>query len=379
MSSRTLDAAARVTRPHRTALAIPLHPRTWRAALRIDMSRVGVAAPVRVGIAVGLMLAVGGMTGHRDVAGFAALGALTSAFCRPDPHAVRFGRLGVLGVGLVLSVLLGSTIGVLDASVVTEIVAISVMAGIAATVVRMLHIVGPGAVIFVFAATGAAGFAQTADDLGRAVAATAIGAVCGVAASLAPWILEIGPARDHGARERHDSARHESIRSSLLRRPTPDLVRHGVWIAVAAALSGAAAAACGLSHPLWATMGAVAAMQGATYHVTVDRGIQRLLGNVGGALLAAALLALPLGYWGALVWIVVLQTAAEIASTVNYAVTSLAVTPMALLLTALSAGLRPEAALDRVLDTVVGVVVGVVVTALSIRRRDAARAAIDTD
>ena len=96
-------------------------------------------------------------------------------------------------------------------------------------------------------------------------------------------------------------------------------------------------------------------------------------------LAAAALLALPLGYWGALVWIVVLQTAAEIASTVNYAVTSLAVTPMALLLTALSAGLRPEAALDRVLDTVVGVVVGVVVTALSIRRRDAARAAIDTD
>lgn len=105
--------------------------------------------------------------------------------------------------------------------------------------------------------------------------------------------------------------------------------------------------------------------------MTVHRGVQRLLGNVGGALLAAALLALPLGYWGAVVAIVIFQTVAEIASTVNYAVTSLAVTPMELLLTGLGAGLAPSVALDRVLDTAVGIVTGIVIAAVTITGADA--------
>jgi uncharacterized membrane protein YccC len=46
------------------------------------------------------------------------------------------------------------------------------------------------------------------------------------------------------------------------------------------------------------------------------------------------------------------------------------VTPMALLLTGLSAGLAPHVALDRVLDTAVGVIVGVVIAALTISGAD---------
>jgi uncharacterized membrane protein YccC len=107
--------------------------------------------------------------------------------------------------------------------------------------------------------------------------------------------------------------------------------------------------------------------------MAVHRGVQRLLGNVGGAALAAGLLALPLGYWGAVAAIVVFQTAAEIASTVNYALTSLAVTPMALLLTGLQAGLAPAVAVDRVLDTAVGIVTGIVIAAVTISGSDAGR------
>ena len=340
--------------------------------LRVDRTRIGVAAPIRVGVAVGFVLVVAGVTGHRDIAGFAALGALTSAFCRPDPHAVRLARLGVLGVGLVGSVLVGSTIGIVGAPPIIEVMVISVMAGVAAMTLRALHIVGPGAVIFVFSATGAAGFAHTVDDLGRATAATAIGAVCGVAASLTPWLLAyLRPSENRPATPNSPVVRHESIRTILLRGPSSDITTHGLWITVAGVISGALALSVGLSHPLWATMGAVAAMQGATYRVTVDRAIARLVGNVGGALVAAALLALPLGYWGAIGAIVILQTVAEIMAPVNYAVTSLAVTPMALLLTALSAGLAPEVALDRVVDTLIGVVIGVVVAALTISRNDA--------
>ncbi len=354
------------------ALAVPFHRHSWTSVLRVDRTRIGVAAPIRVGVAVGFVLVVAGVTGHRDIAGFAALGALTSAFCRPDPHAVRLARLGVLGVGLVGSVLVGSTIGIVGAPPIIEVLVISVMAGVAAMTLRALHIVGPGAVIFVFSATGAAGFAHTVDDLGRATAATAVGSVCGVAASLTPWLLTyLRPSENRSATPSSSAVRHESIRTILARRPSSDITTHGLWITVAGVISGALALSVGLSHPLWATMGAVAAMQGVTYRVTVDRAIARLVGNVGGALVAAALLALPLGYWGAIGAIVILQTVAEIMAPVNYAVTSLAVTPMALLLTALSAGLAPEVALDRVVDTLIGVVIGVVVAALTISRNDA--------
>ena len=113
-------------------------------------------------------------------------------------------------------------------------------------------------------------------------------------------------------------------------------------------------------------------MQGVEYHLTVRRGVQRLLGNLGGAVIAGILLAVPLGYWGAVAGIVIFQVLAEILSTVNYALCSLAVTPMALLLTGLSAGLSPEAAVDRVLDTAIGIVVGIVVAALAVRGHDIA-------
>ena len=145
----------------------------------------------------------------------------------------------------------------------------------------------------------------------------------------------------------------------------------GARITVAGAAGAAIAVSLGLEHPMWATMGAVATMQGVGYHVAIHRGVQRLLGNVGGAVLAAGLLALPLGYWGTVAAIVIFQTVAEIASTVNYALTSLAVTPMALLMTSLGAGLLPEVAVDRVLDTGVGILTGIVIAAITISRAEA--------
>lgn len=359
------------------ALTHAVRPSTWRSALAVDISRASVAVPIRVGIAVGAMLVIGGLTGQRDVAGFAALGALVSAFCRPDAYPVRAQRLAALGIGVMASVALGSAVGIAEAPVGVEIIVISLLGGVAALLVGMLHIVGPGAVIFVFAATGAAGFATDTADLTRAVLAASIGAACGVIASLAPWIggavrRRLLPRGRHHTTPQQVVA-HASVWQDLRRRPRRDLVVNSLRIAVAAALSAVVASAIGLSHPMWAAMGAIAAMQGATYHVTVQRGAQRLLGNITGGLIAAGLLALGLNYWGAVVAIVICQTAAEIMSTANYAITSTAVTPMALLLTALGAGLSPSAAMDRVGDTLIGVVVGIVVAVITISRHELGR------
>ncbi|MFW0795741.1 FUSC family protein [Gordonia sp. CPCC 205515] len=344
-----------------SALAHSVRPTTWRAALTIDMSRAAVAAPIRVGIAIAVVLIVGGLTGHRDIAGFAALGAVIAAFCRPDPYRVRAGRLFAIGVGIVAATAAGGVLGTLHAPASVQIIAVAVLAGLAALLVGMLRIVGPGAVIFVFAAAAAVGSVHDTDMLRRAVIATALGAIVGAIASLAPWLL---------GRARSEHTKYESVWRMLTRAPQKELVSNCVRIVVASAASAAAATALGLSHPMWAAMGAMTALQGIAYHVTVQRGVQRLLGNIAGAALAAILLGIGLGYWGAVIAIVIFQVVAEIMSTVNYALCSMAVTPMALLLTALSAGLTPAAAVDRIADTLIGVVIGIVVAALTITRGD---------
>ncbi|WHU48085.1 FUSC family protein [Gordonia sp. L191] len=369
-ASPYLDLPARPSR--RAALRHAVSVRAWRDALSMDTSRIGYAAPLRVGMAVGVVLVIGGLTGHRDIAGLAALGTLISAFCRPDPYPVRAGRLGVLAVAITTAVGIGAALGAFSAPLLVEIGVISALAGAAAYLVSALHIVGPGGIIFVFAATGAAGFAGDLTDVGRAVAATALGSVIGMFAALAPWLIAMSTLR--GRAGITGSATRESLWTQLAGGHSSHTRRHLlIWaarITVAAAAAAGGAAAAGLAHPMWAAMGAMAAMQGVSYHHTVSRGVARLLGNIGGAAIAAVLLALPLGYWGAVAAIVVLQTCAEVFSTVNYAICSLAVTPMALLLTGLGAGLSPEMAVDRVLDTGIGIVVGIVVAALAITSRD---------
>lgn len=359
------------------ALHHAVKPRTWRGVLRVDLHQAGFAAPLRVGAAVALVFVIGGLTGLHDVVGFAALGALVAAFCRPDPYPVRLGRLVVLGVGITAAIAVGAALGAGGCPAVVDIAVISILAGAAAYLAWSLHIVGPGAVVFVFAAAGAQSFAHDAGDAVLAVAVTAGGAAIGVVFALAPWLIEqlwravSGRNRASSGGSGSTPARRESIWVTLVRAPHRTLMARSLRIAIAGALGAAIALGLGLDHPMWATMGAVAAMQGVGYHVAVHRGVQRLLGNVGGALLAAGLLALPLGYWGTVVAIIVFQTMAEILSTVNYALTSLVVTPMALLLTGLGASLPPGVALDRVLDTGVGIVTGIVIAALTITGADA--------
>ncbi|WP_269937325.1 FUSC family protein [Arthrobacter sp. HY1533] len=149
-----------------------------------------------------------------------------------------------------------------------------------------------------------------------------------------------------------------------------DSISQALRMAAASALSGWAAVALGLEHPLWASMGAVAALQGLNYGHTVQRGIQRLLGNVAGAVLAAALLSLSLGFWPSVALVIAFQVLAELLVLKNYTLTTIAVTPMALIMTGLGAHLGPEAAFSRVADTLVGVVIGVLVAAVSISLAD---------
>ena len=117
-------------------------------------------------------------------------------------------------------------------------------------------------------------------------------------------------------------------------------------------------------------MGAIAALQGMNYAVTVERSIQGLVGNVVGAAVALLLLSFSLGFWPSVLCIVLFQVLAEILMLTNYTLTTIAVTPVALIITGLGSTLHPTAAISRVADTLVGVVIGTLVAAVSISFAD---------
>lgn len=149
-----------------------------------------------------------------------------------------------------------------------------------------------------------------------------------------------------------------------------DSIHQALRMIAASVLAGWGATALGLGHPLWASMGAVAALQGVNYAVTVQRSIQRLLGNVIGALVAIVVLWFAPGFWPSVALVILFQLLAELAVLKNYTLTTIAVTPMALIMTGLGSHLGPEAAVTRVADTLVGVLAGVAVAALSISLHD---------
>lgn len=352
----------------RHALVHSASPRTWRAAaLTLNRSNAAIWVPVRVGVALAVVLVIGGLAGRVDVAGFAALGALTSAFCRNDPYRIRLPRLAVTGGTLVLFVVFGGILGAAGASMPLQIVGLSMAAAVAVMVMGACRLLGPGPVVMIFAAAGAVGYATSSGDVVAATVSAAIGVMIGICASLAPWPYEIA----RGVRNAGGTS-WGSVGADLRRVADRELLVAAARVALASAVAAGVAYAIGLSHPMWAAMGAIATLQGINFHLTVHRGVQRLIGNVVGGVLAAGLLAVPLGYWGAVVLVVIFQVAAELLVAVNYGLCSMAVTPMALLLTAMGTGLTPDVALDRMADTALGVVFGIVIAALTIARHDTA-------
>ncbi len=424
--------------------------------MSLGRSDATVAPAVRVGLATAVVLIAGGLLGRPDLAGFAALGAMCATFGRYEPYPRRAGKLIMVSVLIVLYATVGALLGVVTPSSNVQVAVISVAAGVAALILAAFSIMGPGAVILVFASTAAVAYAHTASDVATVFLATTLGAGVGLVAALLPALLHpVGPAQLATARalaavdarmdaparaaiarartvvtlngsrraDRHrlglmtllddaedlldawargdDPAHAQQIlaheralrrmrryddlpvrAASLSARPdsfvvdgtarltSRPLVPNAIRISAAAALAAWCATALGFEHPLWATMGAMAAMQGITFHTTVQRGIQRLIGNVAGTAIAAGLLALSLGYWQAVVAIVVLQVVAELLVLRSYALLSIAVTPMALILTGLAGDLSPTVVLDRIGDTLVGVLIGITVAALTIEIGD---------
>ncbi|MFD8999459.1 FUSC family protein [Streptomyces sp. NPDC059582] len=147
-----------------------------------------------------------------------------------------------------------------------------------------------------------------------------------------------------------------------------------VRTAVGCALAGYASLALGVGRPYWALVTAASLYQ-ANLTLTWCRGVQRVVGNLVGVLVFAALVPLAHLHQAVLVLCcVALNFGAEALIGRNYWLGSICVTPMALLITEFARFQDSgELITERVLDTVVGALVGFVAAVAVTDRRSGDR------
>ena len=143
-------------------------------------------------------------------------------------------------------------------------------------------------------------------------------------------------------------------------------------VGIACAAAVLLVSALGLGHSYWAAVGAAAVLQSQSAGHTAQRAVQRAAGTLVG--IGVAVVLVPLATDDLRLWLltVVCMFAVEFCMPRNYALGSVSITALSLLLTRLgtnAAGV-PTLVGDRIADTVLGVLVGVLVAVL-LRNRHA--------
>ncbi|MFD7406615.1 FUSC family protein [Streptomyces sp. NPDC059866] len=155
-----------------------------------------------------------------------------------------------------------------------------------------------------------------------------------------------------------------------LRRALAPLAPIALRTALGCALAGYASLALGIGRPYWALVTAAALYQ-ANLTLTWSRGVQRVVGNLAGALLFAAVAPLAhLGPAALVLCCLAFNFGAEALIGRNYWLGSVCVTPMALLITEFTGFQDPGTLIvERVVDTLVGALVGLVAAVAVTNRR----------
>ncbi|MFD7462477.1 MULTISPECIES: FUSC family protein [unclassified Streptomyces] len=144
--------------------------------------------------------------------------------------------------------------------------------------------------------------------------------------------------------------------------------------ALGCALAGYASLALGIGRPYWALVTAAALYQ-ASLALTWSRSVQRVVGNLAGVLVFAAVAPLAhLGQAALVLCCLAFSFGAEALISRNYWLGSVCVTPMALLITEFTGYQNPgDLVTERIVDTVVGALVGLVAAVAVTNRRAGTR------
>ncbi|WP_291043401.1 FUSC family protein [Herbiconiux sp.] len=308
---------------------------------------------IRAGIAIAVPLVTLYLTGHIDLALYAVFGAFTALYGRSHTHLTRLRMQATAGLALVACVVIGTAIGVSPSREWLVVPVAAVVAGVATVLSDALHWHPPGALFFVFALAACASVPSEPRQILIAFLLAAASAVFALVVSTAGLAL---PA----ARRRTPTNIVPSLGRALAR---PGALVKVLSVVAAVAVAGAVPTATGLGHPYWAMVSAVAALSAADVTGHLVRAGHRVLGTFAGLALAAALLAVSSNALVLIVFVVLLQMAAELFVLRNYGLTMVFVTPLALIMSYLAFP-HDEWALvrDRALETLLGAAVGIAVS-----------------
>lgn len=306
---------------------------------------------------------------------FGSLGALSALYGRFSSQRQRRRIIGHAGALLVSSVWVLSAVSLMAISTMSTLILFSIVAGAIAAWDHRAQLGLPGIVIFIFAGSAALSPAANWQEVSGRALATALGVGM---ALLAGWITERW--RGSGAADKAQASSKIAPASAILS-PTSasaplvssgaNLAQPRLWqklpamrislrVMLSCFVSAMLAHALGLAHPAWAAIGAVAVIQGMHLHIAMHRAWQRTLGSLVGSGLAWLILSEHPSFFQILLVVALLQLVTEMLMAYNYGLGQMAVTPMALLMTALASTTdAANMSSARIYDTALGAIVGI--------------------
>ncbi len=292
--------------------------------------------------------------GRLDLALYTTAGALCALYGHGLPYARRARTLALLVLGAVAGTAFALTCAALTDSAALLVPLASLVAAAHRVACDVSRVGPPGNVVLTFVTSSAFFVPQRLGDVPEHVGLVA---VCGALA----WAICMAPAA-----LRRTAPAPAPITAPRERGSLALFVR----VAVGCALAGWASLALGVGHPYWSVVTAASVFQ-AGAAPSRRRAAQRVLGNVLGLALFAALLPLARTGEAALVLVALaLQVGAEAFISRNYWLGSVCVTPMALLLGEFAGPHRAGPLVtDRLVDTLVGAALGLLACALTAPRR----------
>ncbi|KTR18935.1 FUSC family protein [Curtobacterium citreum] len=324
-------------------------------------------AAIAGGAPLALLIALG-MPGY---AAFAMFAGFTAIFGATEPYRQRMVTTGIAGLLQAACMAAGIAVSMSGAPLWLQGTGLVVVLVVAVCTLSTLQTIPAQPIFPVFAFCVSALVPVRPADL-PLVATIIVGSVVWawlVAMSGAVIRLVLHPRAPHVFRP---IAPHKHRSFAVLR--TPALWETVGLNVVGALVAGAVAESVpALGHPYWAVVAVVSTLPAIRQRHTIRRAFQRVIGTIGGTVVAVGILLLEPSAWWIVVIAVVGQFFAEIFVARHYAVTLLFLTPLALAVSWLSLPEAPELlALDRIAQTTLGAVVSVallVVGRLIERRR----------
>jgi fluoride ion exporter CrcB/FEX len=319
---------------------------------------VNLEGAARAAVAGGAPLALLIALGMPGYAAFAVFAGFTAVFGQTEPYRQRAVTTGVAGALQTLCMFAGIGVALLGSQRWMQAVGLVVVLVVAVATLSALRSIPAQPIFPVFAFLVSSLVPLRPADL---PVATLV-----VLASVA-WAWLVAMAGALVRRLGHPRAPHRfRPLSDRKHRDLSVLRTAALWETVALNVVGALVAGAvatgipGLGHPYWAVIAVVSTLPALRQRHTVVRAFHRVVGTVGGTVVAVGVLLLEPAAWWIVLIVVAGQFFAEVFVARQYAVSLLFLTPLALAVTWLS---LPEApgllALDRIAQTVVGALVSV--------------------